>query len=167
MDRDEDSMIKLNSFIFSEGGGGSTQTNYFCSGTIELRFDAIINYLTHSCEAADVTNGSKMPPLCYRNPELFFYQTHVLTSSGWGPPLPSSRSLLCCSWNARLSHPDRAACFAGCTQPMSLSTEGVEQPLGWFPVCSSCTPSNALQSNPETPELISSSTGFCRPGTLF
>lgn len=37
----------------------------------ELRFNTIINYLTHSCEAAVVTNGSEMPLLCCHNPELF------------------------------------------------------------------------------------------------
>lgn len=72
MDQDGDLMIKLNSFIFSKAGGGkSTQTNYLCSGMIELRFNTIINYLTHSCEVADVINGSEMPPLCCHNPELF------------------------------------------------------------------------------------------------
>lgn len=71
MDQDGDLMIKLNSFIFSKGGGRggkSTQTNYLCSGAIELQFNTIINYLTHSCEAADVGNGSEMPPLCCHNP---------------------------------------------------------------------------------------------------
>jgi len=65
MDQDGDLMIKLHSFIFSKGGRGgggkSTQTSYFCSGTIELQLNTIINSLTHSCEAADVTNGSKCP----------------------------------------------------------------------------------------------------------
>lgn len=70
MDQDGDLMIKLNSFIFSEGGGKSAQTNYLCCGMIELHFNTIINYLTHSCKAADVTNGSEMPPLCCHNPEL-------------------------------------------------------------------------------------------------
>lgn len=73
MDQDGDLMIKLNSFIFSKGGGGggkSTQTNYLCSGVIELQFNTIINYLTHSCEAADVSNGSEMPLLCCHNPAV-------------------------------------------------------------------------------------------------
>lgn len=84
-DQDGDLMIKLNSFIFSKGGGRggkSTQTNYLCSGAIELRFNTIINYLTHSCEAADVGDGSEMPPLCCHNPAA--KNMHVLCKDqGW------------------------------------------------------------------------------------
>lgn len=158
MDRDGDLMIKLNSFIFSEGGGKSTQTNYFCSGTIELWFDTIINYLTHSCEAADVTNGSEMPPLCYRNPEfLFFYQTHILTSSPIF--LLAPLLLLKHTWISHTQIEQPALLTARTPCPWA------EQ--GWFPMSSSCTPSNTLQNNSKTLKLISSSTNFCRPSTLL
>lgn len=108
MDQDGDLMIKLNSFIFSKegrGGGKSTQTNYLCSGMIELQFNTIINYLTHSCEAADVINSSEMPPLCCHNPELFsaaktstYSKEHHSWQNAFRPSSADSDRRRCVSW---------------------------------------------------------------------